>query len=515
MLTVIQQQNLKLFLNRLEKSGLLNWTKKLTKQFPKAEVYLVGGAIRDALLNNQDNQDFDFVVRNVPVKNLEKFLKKEGSVNLVGQTFGVFKFVPKGIKTEALDIALPRTEHSLGLKGGYKDFAIKSNPYLPITADLARRDFTINAFALLLKQKSDLVFIDHFAGLKDLQAKKIRAVGTAQLRFKEDYTRILRALRFACQLNFAIETKTFSALKRLTHHLNDLDQQSEYVTPRELIAKELVKAFLKNPARALDLWLRSNALKNLLPEIENMRHCPQPKNYHSEGNVFKHTALALEYLQRPEFTWLFKDNKISPNLVFATLLHDVGKPPTLKYQAKKMRYFDHEKIGAEIATDICQRLKLPSAGFNLDTKKIAWLIQYHLLLIHGRASEMRAATIEKYFFSADYPGEDLLKLTLVDALATIPYGRKPVKSKSELKNWPNLQGFFELQKRFRQLKKLAPRAQNQLPPPLLNGYKIMKELKIKSGPKVGQVLTLLREAQLNGRIKNKAAAIKFIKTCQK
>jgi len=136
--------------------------------FSQGEVYLVGGAVRDILLE-RTTKDYDFVVGNVKAKELEDFFAKIGEIDLVGKSFGVLKFVPHGFKVgennfEAIDVALPRTEVA-GMSGGYKDFEVQSDPNLSIEEDLSRRDFTINALAWDLKNKK---IIDEFDGLKDL-----------------------------------------------------------------------------------------------------------------------------------------------------------------------------------------------------------------------------------------------------------------------------------------------------------------------------------------------------------
>ena len=120
---------------------------KISEQFPQAQIYVVGGAVRDFLLGRA-SKDLDFVVRGVPAEELEEFLEGMGRINLVGRNFGVFKFVPSGGDDHnPIDIALPRTEHALGT-GGYHDFEVQSDPELPIEDDLSRRDFTVNAIAL-------------------------------------------------------------------------------------------------------------------------------------------------------------------------------------------------------------------------------------------------------------------------------------------------------------------------------------------------------------------------------
>src|SRR3990167_5427507 len=202
-------------------------------QMRGAEIFLVGGAVRDFILG-RETKDYDFIVRGVPALELELSLKKSGVVNLVGKTFGVFKFDPKKRykiqdtrykPLEPFDIALPRTEHSLSMAGGYKDFEVQSDHKLPIEEDLKRRDFTVNAIALELKVKSEklkvIEVIDPSDGLKDLELKTLRAVGEPRQRFQEDYSRILRGLRFACQLDFELEAETKNAIKKSAPNLND------------------------------------------------------------------------------------------------------------------------------------------------------------------------------------------------------------------------------------------------------------------------------------------------------
>ena len=233
-------------------------------QMRGVEIFLVGGAVRDFILG-RETKDYDFIVRGVPAPELELLLKKSGVVNLVGKTFGVFKFAPKKRLTskqgleikdegysilEPFDIALPRTEHSLSMVGGYKDFEVQSDHKLPIEEDLKRRDFTVNAIALKIGIKDKRLgiqdVVDPSDGLKDLELKIMRSVGEPEQRFKEDYSRILRGLRFACQLDFGIEAETKKAMKKLAPHLND-QKDSEWIVPRETIGREVVKMFVLDP----------------------------------------------------------------------------------------------------------------------------------------------------------------------------------------------------------------------------------------------------------------------------
>ena len=498
---LIFKRRLSQFSKKIEKEPFLRFIPKLLKEFPESEIYLVGGAVRDALLKKQEIKDFDFVVRGVKPIMLKKFLEKLGDVNLVGRNFGVYKFYPKGYKLEeAIDIALPRTEHSLGTGGGYRDFKVQSDYKMTIEDDLSRRDFTINALALDIQNNT---IIDPFSGLTDLKKKTIRTVGEPEKRFKEDYSRMLRALRFSCQLGFKIESKTYKSIKYLISHVNDSRKnkkgKKERVVPYETISRELLKSFYQDPLLAFDLYDKSGASKELMPEIYTMKGCPQPRLYHTEGDVWKHTRLSLENLNSIRFKRQFYNNKsVDAELVIATLFHDIGKPVTIKTPKKdksdRIRFNEHDIKGAEIASRICKRLKLDSqpqgSHLRIDIEDLYWLIAKHLLLVHGNVMNMRSATIEKYFFNPHKPGENLLKLIYTDSISTIPKEGKP-----DMKN------FYDLTKRIKELEKLSEK-RKKLPKRILTGNEIMRKFKLESGPKIGKLLIVVREAQLSGKIIN-------------
>ncbi len=471
--------------------------KKLSKEFPQSEIYLVGGAVRDYLLSIKEIKDYDFVIRNIKPFELNKFLEKSGKVNLVGKNFGVYKFYPQGAKLEeAIDIALPRTEHAMNT-GGYRDFEIQSNYKMDIKEDLARRDFTINALAFNLKNKE---LVDEFKGLQDLKNKIIKTVGKPSERFKEDYSRMLRALRFSCQLDFAIEKNTFKSIKVNMVNINKkrvVSGKSERVVPYETISEELLKAFYENPIKALDLYDKSGAFEQLMPELLAMKGCIHPKNFHSEGDVWEHTKLCIKNLKSEKFKKQFKENSnINAELAIVVLLHDIGKPLTIKTPEKdgtdRIRFNEHDIKGAKKAREICKRLKLDSqeegSPLRVDPENIFYMIKKHLIMIHGDINDMRAATIEKMFFNKLRPGKNLLKLLYLDAISTIPE-----KGKTDLSN------FKKLVKRIKELDKLH-KEKDKLPPPILDGNEIMAKFKLKSGPEIGKLLSILREEQLQGRL---------------
>ncbi len=477
---------------------------KLLKAFPGSKIYLVGGAVRDLILG-RPTKDHDFAVCNVPAKKLEKFLSGLGDVDLVGRNFGVYKFLPKGRNAEPFDVALPRIEHSLG-DGGYRDFKVQSDPKLPITADLARRDFTINAIAFELAVKNKKVFVaavaDPHGGLEDIKKKIIRAVGSSKERFAEDYSRILRGLRFSVQLGFKIDPGTFRAIKLLAPRLNDV-KKGVRVTPTETIAREFLKSMSADSVVSLDLWDESGAIKTLMPELLKMKKCAQPDNFHTEGDVWAHTRLALSVLASKRFEKEFGKGEADAETILGVLFHDIGKPPTMQtpkeHGVDRIRFNNHDKVGAELAESIARRLTFSApAEFSVSAERLAAVIRHHLITVHGQVEKLRNSTIEKYFFNPSFPGNTLMKVIFCDSLATVLNTGKP-----------DLSGFKALKARISKLKLLAKK-KPLLPPPLLNGDEIMRYLRIKPGPQVGELLGRLREEQLAERVKTKDQAKNFL-----
>lgn len=459
-------------------------------------VYLVGGAVRDLFLN-RPTKDYDLVVAGVEAKILEKWLSDHGQVNLVGKFFGVYKWQPAGWAGEAIDVALPRTEHVAVGSGQYRDFKVQTDPNLPIEQDLLRRDFTINALAL------DLIndhLVDPAGGVVDIRYKTIRTVGRPTIRFKEDLSRTLRALRFACQLGFKIENKTLQAIKSLSQKCALGQKGGEWLVPREIVARELLKSLAANSAQAVDLLDETGFIKRLLPEVYNLKGVPQPPQFHSEGDVWQHTKMALEALTAPEWRQFFGQAQPSLNVVVATLLHDIGKPLTLKTPSKnkvdRIRTDGHDIAGAELALEICQRLKLSSyvdakAG-QIKAETVAWLVKNHLLLAHGQPQVFKPHTIYRYFLQEPVRGQELQQVIFADMHATRPQDGHSLLPKLK-----------ELQKIINQVQKKLTAGKLKL---LLTGEEIMTAFQLSPGPKVGQLLKRLEEAQLAGLVKTKRQA---------
>ncbi|MDD2807325.1 MAG: hypothetical protein PHW95_02285 [Patescibacteria group bacterium] len=467
------------------------FVKQLSRNLGEAEIFLVGGAVRDIIIG-RPTADFDLVVRNVSIKKLEEKLKKIGRVSLVGKKFGVLKFKPKGWQGNDLDIALPRTEHSLNWSGRYRDFKITSDKKIKIEDDLSRRDFTVNALAWNIKQNK---LIDPFDGLADLKAKKIRAVGKPELRFQEDYSRMLRAIRFACQLDFAIEPKTWSVIKQkingLTKKIN-----GEQIVPYEVIAKELTKALVAAPVKAVELLDDCGALKILIPELLKMKKCPQPQEWHSEGDVWTHNMLVLNNLNNQRFKKEFGNERPNPTVFWGALFHDAAKPQTM-IKTDRIHFHGHDIASAKLFRRTAEKLKIASAGVDID--RTEQVIAKHMILSSLKRNDLKNTTVEKYFYNTLFPGKELLMVMFAD-----------VSSALRLNGKPDYTQYRKLKKQINSLSKVVA-GKRVIQEPLVDGNDLIKKLGLKSGPKIGWLLKLAREAQLNGKLKNKTEALNYLK----
>lgn len=325
--------------------------------------------------------------------------------------------------------------------------------------DAARRDFTINA--MFLDPVSGEV-LDYVGGQADLEAGIIRAVGAPKLRFREDVLRLLRAVRFAARFGFTIEDATLQAIREEAVHI--------LRTSPERIRDELIKMLTEGHARrAFELLDDTGLLAHVLPEIIFMKGVEQPPVFHPEGDVFQHTLLCLEQLP-PNPT---------PALALAVLLHDVGKPETQSFE-DRIRFNWHEKAGARIAREICQRLRMSTR----EVERVAWLVESHMRLKDfGRMREHRRRRLIRT------PGfDELLELCRIDALAS----HKDTSLVDEAEAHARALGEEELQ-----------------PPPLLTGKDLI-EMGYTPGPAFKRILDKVEAQQLDGTLKDKDAAKEYV-----
>ncbi len=410
------------------------------------EAYFVGGCVRDLLLK-KNPKDFDIATDAVPDRVKILFPRTIP----VGAQFGVMIVVEDG---ENFEVATFRADH--GYQDGRRPASIE---FTNAKEDAVRRDFTVNG---LFYDPISKKVLDWVGGQKDLKKKVIRAIGDPKKRFTEDKLRLLRAVRFASVLGFKIEPKTFAAVRKLAPKINEVSQ--------ERVRDELVKMFTgPDPALALTLLDKSGLLKEVLPEVEKMKGVQQPRKYHPEGDVFRHTKLLLAQLKRPE-----------PVLAFGCLLHDVGKPATFK-RADRIRFNGHDTVGARMTEAILTRLR-----FSNDFKeKVVACVDGHMRFKDVKV--MRESTLKKFMQRPTFETE--LEQHRIDCLA----------SHGDISNWRFLK------------KKISTLSKEEIKPgPLLTGRDVMG-LGYSEGPLVGQILRQLEEAQLEGNIKTREEALEFVR----
>jgi poly(A) polymerase/tRNA nucleotidyltransferase (CCA-adding enzyme) len=413
------------------------------------EAYLVGGCVRDLLLGRTP-KDWDFTTSAHP----------DQIQALFPDSFCNNDYGTVGIKCETEDISLQVVEVTpYRSESGYSDSRRPDKVIFGVTLneDLARRDFTVNAIAFSIT-KGDLV--DLFDGISDLRAKRLKAVGNADLRFSEDALRMMRAVRLAAELEFAIENETMSAILKNSTKLGNI--------AIERISAEFIRLIdSKTPMPGIILLEKLNLLPYLIPELMDCIGCEQ-------GGI--HAYDVYEHLLRT--MQAAADKGFSTQMRLAALLHDIGKPPTRRTGGKNKHYtfFGHEVVGARMTKKILDRLKYPREESNI----IENLVRWHMFF--SDPDEITLAAVRRTIVRiGEDQIENLLNLRVCDRIGT---GR------------PKEQPF-----RFRKYKAMVDEA---LRDPIsvkmlkINGNRIMEITGEKPGKKLGYVLhSLLEEVLIN------------------
>jgi poly(A) polymerase len=330
--------------------------------------------------------------------------------------------------------------------------------------DAIRRDFTING---MFYDPDNDHLIDYVNGREDLSRKLLRAIGQASKRFAEDRLRMLRAVRFAATLSFEIEAETWSAIKREA-------QEIAIVSP-ERIRDELLKIMV-NPhrLRGFDLLDKSGLLAVILPEVEALKGCDQPEQFHPEGDVFVHTRLMLGLLA-PE---------ASAQQVLAVLLHDIGKPPTRSFDQvdQRIRFNGHDRVGAEMAEKVMTRLRFPRQEIDL----VVEAVRNHMIFKDVR--RMRPAKLRRFMARPHFAIE--LELHRIDCAG----------SHGDLDNYQFLVG-----------KALEFSQEPLIPARLVRGDDLIS-MGLSPGPRIGELLEAVQTAQLEGEVKTRTEAIELLKS---
>ena len=411
--------------------------------------YFAGGCVRD-LVRGLAPKDFD-VATDAPPEIVQKIFPHTYAV---GAKFGVIVVVENGTNFE---VATFRSDDAY--VDGRRPSAIHfSSP----EEDAKRRDFTING--MFLDPVANEV-IDFVGGRADLEAKLVRAIGEPAQRFAEDRLRMLRAVRFAAVLDYEIDNQTWDALVASAASINEISA--------ERIREELVRIFL-SPQRVhgWDLLDSSGLMRAILPEIEAMKGCLQPEQFHPEGDVFEHTRLMLSLL--PE--------KVSVPLVCSVLFHDVAKPVTATVdETGRIRFNEHDRIGAEMTEAIMGRLRFSRAEIDATVE----MVRQHM--VFKDVPKMRVAKLKRFMARPTF--EEEMELHRVDCAS----------SHRMMDNYE-----FLLCKR----EEFAN--EPIIPPPLVRGDDLIA-LGLKPGPRFGEILEAVETRQLEGTLRNREEALEWLK----
>jgi poly(A) polymerase len=429
------------------------------------QAYLVGGCVRDLLLQREP-KDYDVATNATPQQVMSIFPETYA----VGAQFGVVLVpapAPEDVasdisadvasKSHAVEVATFRSD--IGYSDGRHPDEVRFSQ--DPREDVARRDFTING--MLLDPESGEV-LDFVGGRKDLETRIIRTIGDPDRRFCEDKLRMLRAVRFAARFEYEIEPETFAAIQRLAHEIGTVS--------RERVRDELTRMLTEGHARRAFLLLdESGLLKEVLPDISKMKEVAQPPAFHPEGDVFVHTLLLLENLPSP----------CPLTLAWGALLHDVGKPPTFRVAPDRIRFDNHVEVGVKMAEEICRSLRFS----NDDTAQILALVENHMRF--GDATRMKESTLKRFLRLPAF--DEHLALHRADCLA----------SHRNLSTYE-----FVREKRA----EIPP--EKMRPTPLVTGDDLIAAGHAP-GPKFREILNAVEDAQLEGHLPSRDAALEFVR----
>jgi poly(A) polymerase len=411
-------------------------------------VLICGGTVRDYLLGRRTGADIDLATSATP----EEIQKIFPHSVMVGAQFGVV-MIP--VEEKNIEVATFRKDAEY-LNGRHPT----SVHYAGEVEDARRRDFTINAMFL---DPFSGELLDYVGGREDLDRKVLRTVGDPDLRFTEDRLRILRAVRFAAELDFNVESLTWGAVCKRARQAVAVSHERTRVELEKILTSG-------RGAHGLDLLRDSGLLEVLLPEVQAMIGVEQPREFHPEGDVYTHTRLMFEKAGGP----------LTASLAWGILLHDVGKPPTFQIK-ERIRFDGHVDIGMIMAREIGRRLRME----NQLVENIVDLVEHHLRFMH--VQEMRESKLKRFLRKPNF--SEHLELHRLDCLA----------SHGMLDN-------YEFCKR-----KLAEFGAEKISPlPLINGHDLIA-LGFKPGPQFKEILGEVEDKQLEGELQDRDQALAYVR----
>jgi len=444
--------------NELKKYSFLESAKKVAENL-NLSVYIVGGFVRDLFLN-RSRVDIDFLIVGDGDLFAREFAGELGVKNVVTyKTFGTSHF-----EYENLDF-----EFVASRKESYQRDSRKPK----VTAgtfddDIIRRDFTINTLTVSVNKKDFGELFDTFGGLKDINNKMIKTPIDPMITFNDDPLRILRAYRFASQLNFSVDESITIAANKLKDRLEIISQ--------ERITDEFLKILASpKPSTGLKLLYDSGVMEIIFPEIANLAGVDQRKDYHHK-DVFLHTCEVVDNIsQKTENVWLR----------FAALVHDIAKPQTKRFvEGTGWTFHGHEELGARMMKSLFRRMKLPFNKLHYIEK----LIRLHLRPIALAKDEVTDSAVRRLIVSADEDLEDLIVLCRAD-----------ITSKNPNKVSKYLQNYNNVMQKVIDVKEKDELSAFQSP---VKGETIMEVCNLEPSKKVGEIKKAIEDAILDGKIGN-------------
>ncbi len=411
------------------------------------KAYFAGGCVRDKVMGREP-QDYDIATDARPEDVMRLFPKTIP----VGVSFGVVIVLEGPYQFE---VATFRSD------GQYLDGRHPVEVHFSSEEeDARRRDFTING---MFYDPIAGKIVDYVGGQADIKAGLIRCIGDPRERFSEDKLRLMRAVRFAAQFDYKIEPMTYQALLDLADQIT--------IVSAERIRDELSKMLIgPRPAQGLRMLHQTGLLRVILPEVAAMEGVQQPPEFHPEGDVWVHTLLMLERMTPAR----------SFDFALSVLLHDVGKPPTFSVK-DRIRFDNHCQVGADMSEEICTRLKLSRK----QTEKVVELVREHLRFKDVR--QMRESKLKRFLRGEHF--SDHLELHRLDCLA----------SHGDLSNWEFCK---------RKLEEIGP--EEMRPERLVTGHDLI-QMGYVPGPLFSEILTAVEDSQLEGRVKDREAALELIR----
>ncbi len=453
--------NKELELNIKEKISHLRVIDNISKvaELFDVKVYAVGGFVRDIILNRERN-DLDILVIGNGTDFAKNVADELGITNVsYFKNFGTAHFDFQGMNVEfvgARKESYDRKTRKPIVEDGTFD------------EDISRRDFTINTLAISLTKNEFGKLIDKYDGLSDIKNEQIKTPLNPLKTFDDDPLRIMRAFRFASQLNFNVDESIIKAANEMRNRLSIVSQ--------ERTTDEFLKILTSpKPSVGLKLLFDSGVLEIVFPEIAIMAGVDQRKDYHHK-DVFLHTLQVVDNISKEtENVWLR----------FAALVHDIAKPPTKKFvEGIGWTFHGHEDLGARMMKKIFHRMKLPLHQLDYIQK----LVRLHLRPIALAKEEVTDSAIRRFVVNAGEDLEDLIVLCRADITS-----KNPIKVEKYLRNYERVM------QKVRDVKERDQLREFQSP---VRGEEIMQICNLKPSRKVGEIKTAIEEAILDGKIGN-------------